>query len=112
MLIVNADDLGRCAAATDRIIACFAANRVSAASAMVFMQDSERAAALAKASGLDVGLHINFTENFTGPNVPQQLRREHERTGRFLRRSNYALLLYNPFLRRVVIGKTVCRARE
>lgn len=100
MLIVNADDLGRCAVATDRIMVCFAANRISAASAMVFMQDSERAAALAKASGLDVGLHINFTENFTGPNTPQQLRREHERTRRFLGRSNYALLLYNPFLRR------------
>lgn len=99
MLIVNADDLGRCTIATDRIMACFAANRISAASAMVFMEDSERAAALAKASGLDVGLHINFTENFTGPDIPQQLRREHERICKFLRRSKYALLLYNPFLR-------------
>jgi len=100
MLTVNADDLGRCTVATDRIMACFAANRISAASAMVFMQDSERAAALARSAGLDVGLHVNFTENLTGPNVPQQVRREHERIRKFLRRSKYALLLYNPFLRR------------
>jgi len=80
-------------------MACFAANRISAASAMVFMQDSERAAALAKASGLDGGLHINFTENFTGPDIPQQLRHEHERIRKYLLRSRYALLLYNPFLR-------------
>ena len=100
MLTVNADDLGRCTFATDRIMECFAANRISSASAMVFMQDSVRAAALACSSGLDVGLHVNFTESFTGPNVPQQVRREHERIRKFLRRSKYALLLYNPFLRR------------
>jgi predicted glycoside hydrolase/deacetylase ChbG (UPF0249 family) len=100
MLIVNADDFGRCATATDRIMACFAANRVSAASAMVFMVDSERAAALATGSGLDVGLHVNFTEEFSAKAVPQELRREHQRVSKFLRRSKYALLLYNPFLRR------------
>jgi chitin disaccharide deacetylase len=112
MLTINADDLGRCATATDRIMACFAANRISAASAMVFMQDSERAAALAKASGLDVGLHINFTENFTGPDIPQQLRREHERICKFLRRSKYALLLYNPFLRRAFREVFQAQAKE
>ena len=112
MLTVNADDLGRCTIATDRIMACFAANRISAASAMVFMEDSERAAALAKASGLDVGLHINFTENFTGPDIPQQLRHEHERIRKFLRRSKYALLLYNPFLRRAFRGVFQAQATE
>ena len=100
MLTVNADDLGRCALATDRIMACFAANRISAASAMVFMQDSERAAALATSSRLDVGLHINFSESFTAPNVPPSLRRNQERIRRFLRTSKYALIIYNPFLRK------------
>jgi len=100
MLTVNADDLGRCVLATDRIMECFAANRISAASAMVFMEDSERAAALATASGLDVGLHINFTESFTGPNIPPGLRMNHERIRRFLRTSKYALVIYNPFLRK------------
>ena len=47
---------------------------------------------------IDVGLHINLTERFTGPNVPAQLIRDHRRLCRFLRRSKYAMLLYNPFL--------------
>src|SRR5690349_22258273 len=99
MLTVNADDLGRCVVATDRTLACFAANRINAASAMVFMEDSERAAALASASGLDVGLHINFTEAFTASYVPRSLRRDHKRLRRFLGANKYALVLYNPFLR-------------
>jgi predicted glycoside hydrolase/deacetylase ChbG (UPF0249 family) len=99
MLTVNADDLGRCAIATDRIMVCFDANRIDAASAMVFMEDSERAAALAIASGLDAGLHINFTESFSGPDVPTSVRKSHERIGRFLRANKYALVIYNPFLR-------------
>ena len=101
MLAVNADDLGRSAHATDRIMECHAGNRINAASAMVFMEDSERAAALATASGLDVGLHINFTESFTGLNVPTALRRNQERISKFLRASKYALILYNPLLRTV-----------
>jgi predicted glycoside hydrolase/deacetylase ChbG (UPF0249 family) len=44
-------------------------------------------------------LHINFTESFTGPDVPPSLRMNHERIRRFLRASKYALILYNPFLR-------------
>lgn len=100
MLTVNADDLGRCTFATDRIMACLAINRISAASAMVFMQDSERAAALAAASGLDVGLHINFTECFTASEVPSSLRLNQERIRRFLRANKYALVIYNPFLRK------------
>jgi glycosyltransferase involved in cell wall biosynthesis len=99
MLTINADDLGRCVLATDRTMQCFAAKRINAASAMVFMEDSERAAALATASGLDVGLHINFTEAFNGPNIPPSLRRNHERVRRFLRANKYALIIYNPFLR-------------
>ena len=46
-----------------------------------------------------MGLHINFTESFTAPSVPQPLRRDHERIRRFLRLNKYALLMYNPFLR-------------
>jgi glycosyltransferase involved in cell wall biosynthesis len=99
MLTVNADDFGRCVVATDRTMTCFGAKRINAASAMVFMEDSERAAALAAASGLDIGLHINFTEAFTGPHVSPSLRRHHERLCHFLRLNNYALVIYNPFLR-------------
>jgi len=99
MLVINADDFGRNCLATDRVLICHAEKRVTSMSAMVFMEDSKRAAALAKASEADVGLHINFTENFTGPSVPQSLRRDQERIRRFLRANKYALLIYNPFLR-------------
>ncbi|HEY3660497.1 MAG TPA: ChbG/HpnK family deacetylase [Candidatus Udaeobacter sp.] len=99
MLNVNADDFGRCVVATDRTMACLAANRINSASAMVFMEDSERAAGLAIGSGLDVGLHINFTEAFTASYVPRSLRRSHDRLRRFLRSNKYALVIYNPFLR-------------
>lgn len=100
MLIVNADDLGRCPVATDRILACYSRERISSASGMVFMEDSERAAQLARSSQLDVGLHVNFTESFTSRAVANEVRRSHERIRRFLRHHKYALLLYNPFLRR------------
>jgi predicted glycoside hydrolase/deacetylase ChbG (UPF0249 family) len=99
MLVINADDFGRNRLATDRILICHVEKRITSASAMVFMEDSERAAILAKDWQIDVGLHINFTESFTGPSVPQPLRRDHERIRRFLRLNKYALLVYNPFLR-------------
>jgi predicted glycoside hydrolase/deacetylase ChbG (UPF0249 family) len=99
MLVINADDFGRNRLATDRILVCHVEKRITSASAMVFMEDSERAAILAKDWQLDVGLHINFTESFTSPDVPPSLRRNHERIRRFLRANKYALIIYNPFLR-------------
>lgn len=101
MLIVNADDLGRNRVSTDRTLACHAKRRVSSASAMVFMEDSERAAELAIAAGIDVGLHINFTEPFTQRSIPDALRKSQERLCSFLRSSKYALLIYNPAMRPV-----------
>jgi chitin disaccharide deacetylase len=100
MLIVNADDLGRSRAATDNALACYVRERITSTSAMVFMEDSERAAELALASGIDVGLHINLSERFTAEAVPEGLRYSQAVLCRFLRASKYALLLYNPFLRR------------
>jgi predicted glycoside hydrolase/deacetylase ChbG (UPF0249 family) len=67
---------------------------------MVFMADSLRGAQLANEVAIDVGLHINFSEAFSGNQVPAWLRRSHERIRRFLTTSKYALLLYHPFLRR------------
>jgi glycosyltransferase involved in cell wall biosynthesis len=99
MLTVNADDFGRCVVATDRTLTCLAAKRINSASAMVFMEDSERAARLGIASGLDVGLHVNFTETFTASYVPRSLGCSHERLCRFLRANKYALVVYNPFVR-------------
>ena len=65
MLIINADDWGRSLAETDAALECYKAGRITSASAMVFMGDSERAAELAKENKLDVGLHLNFTDRFT-----------------------------------------------
>lgn len=98
MLIVTADDLGRSIAATDAIMTCFAQGRISATSAMVFMADSDRAAALAKPSGLPVGLHVNFSEPLTGDSVPAPIRQAHDRIRTFLTSNKYALLLFNPLL--------------
>jgi len=100
MLIVNADDLGRSKAATDNILSCYARGRITSTSAMVFMLDSERAAELALASGIDIGLHINFSERFTGESVREEVRHSQARICRFLNTNKYALLVYNPFLRK------------
>lgn len=100
MLIVNADDLGRSCEETDAALACCKLGTVTSVSAMVFMKDSDRAARLAREAGVDVGLHINLTEEFTSEEAPPRLREAHRRIARFLRRSRYALLLYHPGLRK------------
>jgi len=70
ILIVNADDFGRDEQATDRTLAAFREGRLSSATAMVNMDDSERAAQLAREAGLPVGLHVNLTDPFTAAEVP------------------------------------------
>jgi predicted glycoside hydrolase/deacetylase ChbG (UPF0249 family) len=100
MIIVNADDLGRSHTETDAALSCYAMGRITSASAMVFMADSERAASLSKSTDLDIGLHLNLDERFTSPHVPMELRKQHESIVRFLNGGKYALLLYNPFLRK------------
>jgi predicted glycoside hydrolase/deacetylase ChbG (UPF0249 family) len=100
MLIINADDFGRSAAETDAALRCYQEGRVTSVSAMVFMEDSHRAAELAKENDLDVGLHINFAEPFTGRNYPTELDQHHGSTVRYLMGNKYAQLVYNPFLRK------------
>jgi predicted glycoside hydrolase/deacetylase ChbG (UPF0249 family) len=101
MLIINSDDWGRSVAETDAALGCFKRGRITSVSAMVFMQDSERAAKLAKQYEVDdVGLHLNFSEEFTDKSCPETLKEHHGRIIRFLRRNKYAQLLYNPFLRK------------
>ena len=100
MLIINADDFGRSAAETDAALGCYREGRITSVSAMVFMEDSERAAELAKENELDVGLHLNFGEPFTGENHHAKLGEYHRRTIRYLMGNKYAQLVYNPLLRR------------
>jgi predicted glycoside hydrolase/deacetylase ChbG (UPF0249 family) len=100
MLIINADDWGRSIAETDAALTCYREGRITSVSAMVFMADSERAAELANAHGLDVGLHLNFSEPFTDDKCPRGLRHSHNRIVRFLKQHKYAQILYNPSLRK------------
>jgi chitin disaccharide deacetylase len=100
VIIVNADDFGRSHAETEAIVACHNARRITSTTGMVFMQDSERAARLALELGIDTGLHLNLSQTFTASRVTDALRKSHERIVNFLRASKYALIVYNPFLRR------------
>jgi predicted glycoside hydrolase/deacetylase ChbG (UPF0249 family) len=100
MLIINADDWGRSANETDAALRCFKAGRSTAVSAMMYMEDSQRAADLAKQNKIDVGLHLNFDEGFTGNSYSKSLSECQVKLIRFLRRHKYSQLLYNPFLRK------------
>jgi predicted glycoside hydrolase/deacetylase ChbG (UPF0249 family) len=100
MLIVNADDFGRSRAETDAVVACYAARRITSTTAMVFMADSVRAAGATKDCGLGIGLHLNLSERFTAPHVDERLQHMHNRVAGFLTASKYAILVYNPLLRR------------
>jgi predicted glycoside hydrolase/deacetylase ChbG (UPF0249 family) len=70
LLIVNADDFGWNAEATDRTVECFAAGQITSTTALVHMEDSERAAALGREHGFAIGLHLNLTDPFTGSDIP------------------------------------------
>ncbi|ABK16656.1 ChbG/HpnK family deacetylase [Syntrophobacter fumaroxidans] len=98
MLQVNADDLGRTEKITDRIMACHRHGRIHSASLMAFMNDSERAAALAREHCLPLGLHLNFTQELTGRTVSGKLRGQHQRVAAYLKARKASQILFNPFL--------------
>lgn len=94
MLIVNADDWGRDSTTTRAIFDCARCGAVSGVSAMVFMEDSERAALLAREHGIDAGLHVNFTTPFSTPRCPARLAERQAVLGRYLRRHRLAQVIY------------------
>lgn len=98
VLIVNADDWGRDATTTDRIFECVTIGSVSSASAMVFMEDSERAAGLARRGGVDCGLHLNLTTPFSNQGCPTRLGEHQEKLARYLRGNRWAQAVYHPRL--------------
>lgn len=100
LLIVNADDWGRDARTTDMIAACVSQHAVSSVSAMVFMEDSERAAAIARANGIDAGLHLNLTTPFTSAAVDGHVAAEQRAIARFLRSHRLAQAVFHPGLAR------------
>ena len=99
MLIINADDWGRNKTTTDNSMVCFKNGRITSVSAMVFMEDSQRAAELALEHGLDAGLHLNFTTKFDQNITLNKLLECQQRITAFLQKNKYCFLLYNPVLK-------------
>jgi hypothetical protein len=97
-LIINADDWGRDRETTDRTLECVVRSAISSVSAMVFMADSERAAAMAQAQGIDAGLHLNLTTPFSSPDCPSQLLEQELRISRHLRRHRFSQAVFHPGL--------------
>lgn len=98
-LIVNADDWGRDRETTDRTLECSRAGALSSVSAMVFMEDSERAAEVAREHGIDAGLHLNLTTGFSSRG-PARLEEHQEQISRYLRSRRVAQALFHPGLAR------------
>lgn len=97
-LIVNADDWGLNHETTDRTLDCARCGAISSVSAMVFMDDSERASSIARENVLDVGLHLNFTTPFSAPNVSSRLLQAQQRLTNFLRSNRLAQVFFHPGL--------------
>jgi predicted glycoside hydrolase/deacetylase ChbG (UPF0249 family) len=97
-LIVNADDWGRDQETTERTLECVRCGAVSSVSAMVFMEDSERAAGMAREHGVDAGLHLNFTGRFSATNCSPKLLEHQQAVSKYLKRNPLARGVFNPWL--------------
>lgn len=98
MLVINADDWGRDRETTDRIFECVSGGTVSSTSAMVFMEDSERAAEIARERGVDAGLHLNFTTRFSAANCPANLLEHQSHVAAYLSRRRLNQIVFHPGL--------------
>jgi predicted glycoside hydrolase/deacetylase ChbG (UPF0249 family) len=67
---------------------------------MVFMEDSERAAAVARERGVDAGLHLNFSADFSASHCPPLLRQRQQELARHLMRHRLAKVMFYPRLMR------------
>jgi hypothetical protein len=98
MLIVNADDWGRDHDTTEPIRQCLVRGTVSSVSAMVFMEDSEPAADIARERRFDAGLHLNFSTSFTASNCPPRLAELQNEVAAYLLRHPLARVVFHPGL--------------
>lgn len=98
MLIINADDWGRDSNTTERTLDCVRRGGVSSVSAMVFMEDSERAAIMAREHAIDAGLHLNLTTPFSAGNCPPKLIECQQKLARYLHRHRLAQVVFHPGL--------------
>jgi chitin disaccharide deacetylase len=97
MLIINADDWGYDAHTTERVLTCVERGSISSVSAMVFMEDSENAAAVARDRRIDAGLHLNLDTPFTRLPATSKLVKFQARLARFLR-SPFSRPIFHPGL--------------
>jgi len=97
-LIVNADDWGRDTLTTNRILECSVQRAVSSVSAMVFMEDSDRAAKLAREHDIEAGLHLNFTTPFSAPGCRSELLARQQQLARHLLRHRLSQCVFHPGL--------------
>jgi hypothetical protein len=80
------------------ILDCVSQGAVSSVSAMVFMEDSDRAAAIALEQGVNAGLHFNFTSPFTSSGCPRPVADRQAELATYLRRHRLAQVMYHPGL--------------
>ncbi len=97
-LIINADDWGRDRETTERTLECVRQGAVSAVSAMMFMEDSARASGTAQECGIDTGLHLNLTTQFSASSVSSKLIEHQQRLAHYLRRHRVAHIVFHPGL--------------
>jgi hypothetical protein len=62
------------------------------------MEDSERAAAMARESGIDAGLHLNLTTPFSASNCPARLAERQREITACLRRNSFARVVFHPWM--------------
>jgi hypothetical protein len=98
LLILNADDWGRDPLTTNKILECSVHGAVSSVSAMVFMEDSERAGDLARQRGIEAGLHLNFTTPFSSTSCPAGLLEHQQQVARYLLRHRLTQVVFHPGL--------------
>jgi hypothetical protein len=100
VLVINADDWGRDAITTARILDCVRHGAVASVSAMVFMEDSLRAAEIARERGVEAGLHLNLTTPFSAAGCARRLVERQQDVSRYLRRHPLAQVMFHPGLMR------------
>jgi chitin disaccharide deacetylase len=102
MLIINADDWGYDARVTDAILRCFRAGAITSTTAMMFMEDSTRAAELATPWRNAIGLHLNLTEAYSDLAATSAVRDRQLRAIRVFEGARYRRWIYDPTVQRIV----------
>ncbi len=96
MLTINADDWGLRPDITDAILECWGYGAITCCSAMVHMEDSARAAALAKSARLPLGLHVNLTTEFTDAKAPYAVRERQREAAAYFARAGWRRFIFDP----------------